>query len=420
MVDVVDVLTPDMFESVATSSVYAAMQKMFDENKGIDLVTLSERIVGNKAIEAKGGTAWLASMAANYTPGLLREYALLLKERYVQKKALGYAREVQRAVIDSLGVDEIVSIVNKGADAVNNLLIAAGSTRSVKSIIPEVLEQLEARMLVAQKGGITGIPTGLAKLDKVTNGWKGNQLIVLAARPGQGKTQLAIHFAIEAALRGHTSLFFSLEMSAASLVERALINTSCVDSDAYRNGRLSPDQWQQVTTAGSSPGWTGILIDDTPLQTVRNIRTKCIIQSRRKKIDMIIIDYLQLIEAGELKAKREQQVASMTRALKVLAKELGIPVILLCQLNRDAENILGKRPSLANLRESGAIEQDADLVMLLYRPAMYKIQEADVGGRMIPTENVGILEVAKQRDGATGTVLFSHDHYFSRISDYKF
>jgi len=192
MVDVVDVLTPDMFESVATSSVYAAMQKMFDENKGIDLVTLSERIVGNKAIEAKGGTAWLASMAANYTPGLLREYALLLKERYVQKKALGYAREVQRAVIDGLGVDEIVSIVNKGADAVNNLLIAAGATRSVKSIIPEVLEQLEERMFIAQKGGITGIPTGLAKLDKVTNGWKGNQLIVLAARPGQGKTQLVL------------------------------------------------------------------------------------------------------------------------------------------------------------------------------------------------------------------------------------
>ena len=151
MVDVVDVLTPDMFESVATSSVYAAMQKMFDENKGIDLVTLSERVVGNKAIEAKGGTAWLASMAANYTPGLLREYALLLKEHYVQKKALEYAREVQIAVIDGLGVDEIVSIVNRGADAVNNLLIVAGATRSVKSIIPEVLEQLEARMLVAQR-----------------------------------------------------------------------------------------------------------------------------------------------------------------------------------------------------------------------------------------------------------------------------
>jgi len=242
MVDVVDVLTPDMFESVATSSVYAAMQKMFDENKGIDLVTLSERVVGDKAIEAKGGTVWLASMAANYTPGLLREYALLLKERYVQKKALGYAREVQRAVIDGLGVDEIVSIVNKGADAVNNLLIVAGATRSVKSIIPEVLEQLDARMLVAQKGGITGIPTGLAKLDKVTNGWRGNQLIVLAARPGQGKTQLAIHFAITAALRGRSSLFFTLEMSAVSLVERALVNTSGVDSDTYRNGRLSPDQ----------------------------------------------------------------------------------------------------------------------------------------------------------------------------------
>lgn len=419
MVDVVDVLTPDMFESVATSSVYAAMQKMFDENKSIDLVTLSERVAGNKAIDAKGGAVWLASMAANYTPGLLREYALLLKEHYVQKKALEYAREVQRAVIDGLGVDEIVSIVNKGTDAVNNLLIAAGTTRSVKSIIPEVLEQLEERMFIAQKGGITGIPTGLAKLDKVTNGWRGNQLIVLAARPGQGKTQLAIHFAITAALRGRSSLFFSLEMSAASLVERALVNTSGVDSDTYRNGRLSPDQWQQVTTAGSSPGWTGILIDDTPLQTVRNIRTKCIIENRRRKIDMIIIDYLQLIEAGDLKVKREQQVASMTRGLKLLSKELGVPIILLCQLNRDAENNLGKRPSLANLRESGAIEQDADLVLLLMRPEVYGIKTIDIGEQIgVSTAGLGFLDIAKQRDGATGTILFRTNKQFSEIKDY--
>ena len=419
MVDVVDILTPDMFESVATSSIYAAMQKMFDENKGIDLVTLSERVAGNKAVEAKGGTAWLASMAANYTPGLLRGYALLLKERYVQKKALEHAREVQRAVIDGLGVDEIVSIVNKGADAVNNLLVAPGTTRSVASIIPEVLEQLDARMFVAQKGGITGIHTGLAKLDKVTNGWRGNQLIVLAARPGQGKTQLAIHFAMVAALHSHSSLFFSLEMSAASLVDRALVNTSCVDSEAYRNGRLSPDQWQQVTEAGASPTWTGILIDDTPLQTVRNIRTKCLLQSRRGKIDMVIIDYLQLIEAGDRKANREQQVASITRELKLLSKELEVPVILLCQLNRDAENNLGKRPSLANLRESGAIEQDADLVLLLMRPEVYGIKTIDIGEQIgVSTAGLGFLDIAKQRDGATGTILFRTNKQFSEIKDY--
>jgi replicative DNA helicase len=419
MVDVVDILTPDMFESVATSSIYAAMQKMFDENKGIDLVTLSERVAGNKAVEAKGGTAWLASMAANYTPGLLREYALLLKERYVQKKALGYAREVQRAVIDGLGVDEIVSIVNKGADAVNNLLIVAGATRSIKSIIPEVLEQLEARMLVAQKGGITGIPTGLAKLDKVTNGWRGNQLIVLAARPGQGKTQLAIHFAITAALRGRSSLFFTLEMSAVSLVERALVNTSGVDSDTYRNGRLSPDQWQQVTTAGSSPGWTGILIDDTPLQTVRKIRTDCLLLKRTQRLDMVIIDYLQLVEPDDRHQIREQQVATMTRALKLLAKELGVPVILLCQLNREAENNPGKRPSLANLRESGAIEQDADLVLLLMRPEVYGIKTIDIGEQIgVSTAGLGFLDIAKQRDGATGTILFRTNKQFSEIKDY--
>jgi len=352
MVDVVDVLTPDMFESVATSSVYAAMQKMFDENKGIDLVTLSERVVGNKAIEAKGGPVWLASMAANYIPGLLREYALLLKERYVQKKALGYAREVQRAVIDGLGVDEIVSIVNKGADAVNNLLIAAGATRSVKSIIPEVLEQLKERMFIAQKGGITGIPTCLAKLDKVTNGWKGNPLIVLAARPGQGKTQLAIHFALTAAAHSFSCLFFSLEMTSTALMDRALISMSKVSSEDYRAGKLTQAAWDKITQAGSRIQQMPITINDAPLQTVRKIRTECLLLKRTQRLDMVIIDYLQLIEPEDRHQIREQQVAIMTRALKLLAKELGVPVILLCQLNREAENNQGKRPSLANLRES--------------------------------------------------------------------
>ena len=419
MVDVVDVLTPDMFESVATSSVYAAMQKMFDENKGIDLVTLSERIVGNKAIEAKGGTAWLASMAANYTPGLLREYALLLKERYVQKKALGYAREVQRAVIDGLGVDEIVSIVNKGADAVNNLLIAAGATRSVKSIIPEVLEQLEERMFIAQKGGITDIPTGLAKLDKVTNGWKRNQLIVLAARPGQGKTQLAIHFAMTAAAHRFSCLFFSLEMTSPALMDRALISMSKVYSEDYRAGKLTQAAWDNVTQAGSRIQQMPITLNDAPLQTVRKIRTDCLLLKRTQRLDMVIIDYLQLVEPDDRHQIREQQVATMTRALKLLAKELGVPVILLCQLNREAENNPGKRPSLANLRESGAIEQDADLVLLLMRPEVYGIKTIDIGEQIgVSTAGLGFLDIAKQRDGATGTILFRTNKQFSEIKDY--
>jgi len=419
MVSVADTLSPEMFTEESHQVIFRTLQMLFDENKGIDLITLSERLKGNDVIELAGGAFLLATLASHYAPGGLREYALLLKERFIQKKALETANMVRDAVRDRKGLDEVVSLVNKGADMVNGLLVEQNNARSASDVVMSSLELLDNRMATAQRGEMTGIPTGLTWLDRLTNGWRGNQLIILAARPGQGKTQLAIHFALEAARHDFHSLIFSLEMSAASLMDRMLINISGVDSEAYRSGRLSPGQWEQVTQAGSKIQRMGILIDDTPLQTIRTIRTKCLVQKRRGKLDLVVIDYLQLVESEDRKIIREQQVATMTRRLKLLSKELNVPVILLCQLNREAEQNNGKRPSLANLRESGAIEQDADLVMLLYRPATYKINEIDIGNQTISTANVGFIDVAKQRDGAVGQVIFSHDDHFSKIGDHQ-
>ena len=419
MVSVADTLSPEMFTEESHQVIFRTLQMLFDENKGIDLITLSERLKGNDVIELAGGAFLLATLASHYAPGGLREYALLLKERFIQKKALETANMVRDAVRDRKGLDEVVSLVNKGADMVNGLLVEQNNARSASDVVMSSLELLDNRMATAQRGEMTGIPTGLTWLDRLTNGWRGNQLIILAARPGQGKTQLAIHFALEAARRNFHSMIFSLEMSAASLMDRMLINISGVDSEAYRSGRLSPGQWEQVTQAGSKIQHMGILIDDTPLQTIRTIRTKCLVQKRRGKLDLVVIDYLQLVESEDRKIIREQQVATMTRRLKLLSKELNVPVILLCQLNREAEQNNGKRPSLANLRESGAIEQDADLVMLLYRPATYKINEIDIGNQTISTANVGFIDVAKQRDGAVGQVIFSHDDHFSKIGDHQ-
>lgn len=419
MVSVADTLSPEMFTEESHQVIFRTLQMLFDENKGIDLITLSERLKGNDVIELAGGAFLLATLASHYAPGGLREYALLLKERFIQKKALETANMVRDAVRDRKGLDEVVSLVNKGADMVNGLLVEQNNARSASDVVMSSLELLENRMATAQRGEMTGIPTGLTWLDRLTNGWRGNQLIILAARPGQGKTQLAIHFALAAARHDFHSMIFSLEMSAASLMDRMLINISGVDSEAYRSGRLSPGQWEQVTQAGSKIQHMGILIDDTPLQTIRTIRTKCLVQKRRGKLDLVVIDYLQLVESEDRKIIREQQVATMTRRLKLLSKELNVPVILLCQLNREAEQNNGKRPSLANLRESGAIEQDADLVMLLYRPATYKINEIDIGNQTISTANVGFIDVAKQRDGAVGQVIFSHDDHFSKIGDHQ-
>jgi replicative DNA helicase len=203
-------------------------------------------------------------------------------------------------------------------------------------------------------------------------------------------------------------------------MDRALISMSKVSSEDYRAGKLTQAAWDKITQAGSHIQQMPITINDAPLQTVRKIRTECLLLKRTQRLDMVIIDYLQLIEPEDRHQIREQQVAIMTRALKLLAKELGVPVILLCQLNREAENNQGKRPSLANLRESGAIEQDADLVLLLLRPEAYGIKTIDIGEQIgVSTAGLGLLDIAKQRDGATGPILFISNKQFSEIKDYE-
>jgi len=329
------------------------------------------------------------------------------------------AKKIQQEVCDQKPLDDILGIVYSGTDEISGLLVEKHKSLPVSSVIMQCMEQLEARTARAKNGEHIGIPTGLAKLDQITKGWKENQLIVLAARPGQGKTQLAIHFAMTAAAHRFSCLFFSLEMTSTALMDRALISMSKVYSEDYRAGKLTQAAWDNVTQAGSRIQQMPITLNDAPLQTVRKIRTDCLLLKRTQRLDMVIIDYLQLVEPDDRHQIREQQVATMTRALKLLAKELGVPVILLCQLNREAENNPGKRPSLANLRESGAIEQDADLVLLLMRPEVYGIKTIDIGEQIgVSTAGLGFLDIAKQRDGATGTILFRTNKQFSEIKDY--
>ena len=330
------------------------------------------------------------------------------------------AKNINRACTDQQPLDDILSLINTSNDEINGLLIDKNKSLPVSAVMMQCMERLEDRIARAKNGGHNGIPTGLTKLDQLTNGWKGNQLIVLAARPGQGKTQLAIHFALTAAAHNFSSLIFSLEMTSPALLDRALISMSKVSSEDYRAGKLTQADWDNVTQAGSRIQQMPITLNDAPLQTVRKIRTDCLLLKRTQRLDMVIIDYLQLVEPDDRHQIREQQVATMTRALKLLSKELGVPVILLCQLNREAEANAGKRPSLANLRESGAIEQDADLVLLLMRPETYGIKTIDIGKQIgVSTEGLGLLDIAKQRDGATGTILFSFNKQFSEIKDYR-
>ncbi|MFA5013710.1 MAG: DnaB-like helicase C-terminal domain-containing protein [Candidatus Paceibacterota bacterium] len=417
--DAANILTSAMFEKPAHQAIFSACLKLYDQGKTIDLIAVNAALQGNDIYQKAGGAGYLAEVA-QAIGGRLCEHALVLKERFVKRKALEMAKNIHRACTDQQPLDDILGLINTSTDEISGLLIDKNKSLPASAVIMKSLEQLEARTARAKNGDHLGIPTGLTKLDQLTNGWKGNQLIVLAARPGQGKTQLAIHFALTAAAHSFSCIFFSLEMTSTALMDRALISMSKVSSEDYRAGKLTQAAWDKITQAGSHIQQMPITINDAPLQTVRKIRTECLLLKRTQRLDMVIIDYLQLIEPEDRHQIREQQVAIMTRALKLLAKELGVPVILLCQLNREAENNQGKRPSLANLRESGAIEQDADLVLLLLRPEAYGIKTIDIGEQIgVSTAGLGLLDIAKQRDGATGPILFISNKQFSEIKDYQ-
>lgn len=414
-----NILTQYMFENPVHRAIYSVCLKLYDQGKRIDLLTVDAELKGKSIYMKAGGASYLAEMS-QITCGRLAEHALMLKEIYIKSVVHEMAKGIIIALVEQKPLDDILGILNTVIDQVHSLLVEKNKSLPVSIAMMKCLDELESWIAKKQNGDMIGIPTGLTKLDELTNGWKESQLIVLAARPGQGKTQLAIHFAFTAASYNYACLIFSLEMTTSALMHRTVIAQSGLSSKDYRSGKLSQKSWEMVTNIGSRIQQMPITINDTPLQTVRKIRTECLLQKKRGSLDLVIIDYLQLLEPEDRRQVREQQVATITRGLKLLAKELAIPVILLCQLNRDAENNTEKRPSLANLRESGAIEQDADLVMLLLRPEIYGKKTVTIGEQEnVSTAGLGLIYVAKQRDGAIGDILFKYNEQFSEIKDYK-
>ena len=274
--------------------------------------------------------------------------------------------------------------------------------------------------LRAQSGQSLGITTGIHSLDNVTGGWKPSQLIVLAARPAMGKTAVMLHFALSASRQGKAVCIFSLEMSDVSLTDRLLLAVSGVDAERYRTGLLTPDDWRRISEAEATMQGLPLYIDDKPTVTMHYIRAQSMLLQKRGRCDIIFIDYLQLADTSTGKNRnREQEIANASRSAKMIAKELSVPVVLLSQLSRKVEDRADKTPQLSDLRESGAIEQDADIVAFIHRPAYYGDKTIITPkGNEINASGVGVLTLAKQRDGATAGVLFSHNYSMTKIEDY--
>ncbi|SDN96821.1 replicative DNA helicase [Alkalicoccus daliensis] len=392
-----DRLMPEDFYRTAHSRIFEVMLELSDKGEPVDLVTLIDELHRKNWLEEVGGVAYLGELAnAVPTAANVQYYAQIVEEKSLLRRLIRVATSI--ATESYSAEDEVDAILN---DAEKSILEVArkqstGEFMDIKDVLIEAFDKIE--LLQHTAGEVTGVPTGFLELDRITAGFQKNDLVIVAARPSVGKTAFALNISQNVATKTDENVaIFSLEMGADQLVMRMLCAEGNIDAQRLRTGRLEDDDWQRLTMAMGSLSKAGIFIDDTPGIKVKEIRSKCRKLKQEQGLGMIMIDYLQLIQGDARSSEgRQQEVSEISRELKGLARELEVPVIALSQLSRGVESRQDKRPMMSDIRESGSIEQDADIVAFLYRDDYYD-QES---------EKKDIIEIiiAKQRNGPVGTV----------------
>ena len=395
---VLEILIPEDFYKEAHRKIFNSMIDLDRENKPIDLLTLFDHLKSNGNLLAEVGESSYLTYLTELVPTTenVNYYAKLVKEKSIIRKLVMAASDIaHRGNDENVDLDEFIDRAEQTIldIAQNKIKPSFYDSRELAVKALEIIEQLHAR-----KELITGIPTGFEKLDYMTSGLQPADLVIIAGRPGLGKTSLALNIAAYAAMEHGISIgIFSLEMTKEQLMLRMLSNKSKVNYSNIRSGYIKDEDLEKLVHAADELGQAKIYIDDTPAISVLEIRAKTRRQKRDKGLDMIIVDYLQLMRGSRRVESREREIAEISGSLKALAKELSIPVIAVSQLSRQTETRSDRRPQLADLRESGAIEQDADLVLFIHRADVY---------RKDPEEKDGIAEliIGKQRNGPTGTI----------------
>ena len=362
----------------------------------VDIITVAEQLQQRGTLEKVGGIDYLASItSAVPTTANARHYAKIVEEKSLLRKLIKASQEI--AGMSYEGAEEAEFVLDKAEKTIFDI-IERRSTQGfthIKDVLLETFNRLEE--LYNSKSPITGVPTGFTDLDMKTAGLQNSDLILIAARPGMGKTAMALNIAQYAAVQKHVPVaLFNLEMSKDQLVNRMLCSEVMVDSHKMRTGKLDDEDWKKIAKALGPLSEAPIYIDDTPGLTVMDIRAKCRRLKLEKKLGLVVIDYLQLMRGRGKTENRQQEVSEISRSLKILAKELNVPVVTMSQLSRGPESRTDHRPMLSDLRESGAIEQDADIVMFLYRDDYYNPDSEK--------KNIAEVIIAKHRNGSTGTV----------------
>jgi len=416
-----EILTPESFYDKSHELIFTAIQNLFIQQKPIDILTVVEQLRKDGNLEAAGGASYIAQLSQKVVSSAHLDYhARIVAQKYIARELITFSSHVASKAFDETNdVDDLMQEAEGELFEISQRNVKKDVTH-INPIIKEAFDLM--REAAKRTDGLSGLQSGFKDLDKITSGWQNSDLIIIAARPAMGKTALVLSMAKNMAVNYNIPVgIFSLEMSNVQLVNRLIVNVTELSGEKIKNGQLAPHEWHQLDSKVRVLYDAPIYIDDTPSLSVFELRTKARRLVKEHKVKSIIIDYLQLMNASGMSfGSREQEVSMISRSLKGLAKELNIPVIALSQLNRSVENRTGrdgfdaKRPQLSDLRESGAIEQDADIVCFIHRPEYYKIYADEHGNDL--TGKAEII-VAKHRNGSTGDVLLEFKKEFARFQN---
>ena len=402
--DTIDILKPSSFYDPKHQFIYGAIRDLFGSSNPIDLLTVTNRLKQKGELEAAGGAVYISQLTSRIASTAHIEFhARVIAEKYIKRELIRMSSDVIRNAYDD--TNDVFDVLNKAEGelfqiAENNM---GKNVDLMQNVVRQAIEEIEKASL--NSDGISGVPTGFFDLDKLTSGWQRSDMIVIAARPAMGKTAFVLSMARNTAVDYNMGVaLFSLEMSSVQLVKRLIASEARLSAEKLRKGDLREHEFQQLHSRITKLATAPIYIDDTPGISVFDLRAKCRRLKMQHNIDIVIIDYLQLMTAGGSKGSgnREQEISTISRSIKEIAKELNVPVVALSQLSRSVEQRGGdKRPVLSDLRESGAIEQDADIVSFIYRPEYYGFLQDEDGNS---NQGVGEIIVAKHRNGALDRV----------------
>ena len=416
---VIPILEQTMFYKEAHGIIYDAIVSLYNRREPVDLLTVTQELRKNGTLELIGGTSCLTQLTNTILHDLnVETHAAIVFDKYIQREIIRISADtMEKSFSDAYDIDDLFSEMERRMSAIGEMIAGKKRSRDLREILDDCLKEAWKRHENYKKGKENGIRTGFCDLDRIMNGWQNSDFIVLAARPSMGKTAVALKFVRSAAEVGVPVALFSLEMKDTQLVHRMILSKITVNPQNYQSGNTSEEDMQRVEESAGKIYHLPINIDHSAGVNMSYIRSQSKILKKQGKCGLIVIDYLQLIrEENNSDRNREQAMAAISNQCKSIAKELDVPVIALSQLNRECEKRGDKKPTLADLRDSGAIEQDADVVIFVHRPNKFGVEVNDSNGNVI--ENYGELIVSKHRNGNLGVVKFTHNGSMTEFFDY--